>query len=173
MGLKKVVTMFKRIGFLFFSFILIGCSSHVDSSYEKVSEALKTISNEDTDNPLMNYISISDVREYERSKVNEFEYSLSFAFTIENISDKDLELSFIAYVPEQLKSYFSVRETFEGPDVTLKPDQEMNNSFSGVIVQNPYRLEAVAREYLDKHGERFYVHFIIDEEDYYYELSIQ
>lgn len=138
------------------------------TSYEKVYESLNAMEN----NPLLDYVSICNVEDYELIEENEFEYRLSFTFTIENITDNVLTMDFIGYVPEQLKSYFLARETFEAFDVTLKPGQEMVNSFA-VLVLNPNKLEKSAREFLNEYGERLYMHFIIDEKDYYYELLIK
>ncbi len=165
--------MIKKFGLLFLIGILVGCSSTNDNSeitYEEVYDSIKKISNDD--NPLFEYISISDVENYELNKIDELEYDLSFTFTVENITDNDLTVSFIGYVPEPLKSYFLARETFETVDVTLKPGQEMDNSFS-VLVLNPNKLGKTAREFLDEYGERLYMHFIIDGENYYYELNIK
>lgn len=165
--------MIKKFAISFLILTLLGCSSaNGDSeiSYEEVYKSIKKISKDH--NPLLDYISISNVDNYELSKIDELEYRLSFRFTIENITDNELSLEYIGYVPEQLKSYFLARETFEAYDVTLKPGQKMDSSF-GVLVLNPNKLGETAREFLDEYGERLYMHFIINGENYYYELIIK
>lgn len=137
--------------------------------YEDVRQ--KAINMNEGNNPLDEYLDIS-ISKVELNEENEIEKRLNFTLLSENVSGKDLEIDYIAFVPKELRSYFLSRERIEAEDVTLKKGHKIRDSIS-TLVQHKDNLNEGTNEFLEENGKKLYVYFNINDEEFFLDLPIQ
>ncbi|MFA1643686.1 hypothetical protein AB5N96_12545 [Chryseomicrobium imtechense] len=161
---------------LFVCLVLMGCASenqtsdseYIEMEYEDVVKNVNEI--DPSNNPIFDLISIS-ITDFQIAEESEIENRLDFSFDIANISDKDIEISYLAYFPKELSQYYLSREKFDTSNGILEKNQLLKASLS-TLVKNEDYIEKEEKDFIDQNGQFAYMVVRIDQEDYFLKFSL-
>jgi len=151
---------------------LTGCKetnqeSTKTQTYEDILSELESQTRQDE---LLELISI-EKKTFSIDTENELEQRMNFTFSIKNLTDDKMKLSYVGYFPNELESYYLSRSKLELNQVDLKPNQILEASQS-VLVLNEEKLSEEQNQFLQNNGHIMYFAISINDKLNYIKIKL-